>query len=79
VVGIEFFGALALLAGFAGRLAALGVGAVMVGAILESHLSVGFFMNWAGRQQGEGFEYQLLALGLAAGVLPCAPEGLWPP
>jgi putative oxidoreductase len=30
---------------------------------------MGFFMNWAGTQRGEGFEYHLLALGLAIALL----------
>jgi putative oxidoreductase len=34
-----------------------------------SHLRNGFFMNWYGNQAGEGFEYHLLALGLALVVL----------
>jgi hypothetical protein len=33
------------------------------------HLPNGFFMNWFGTQKGEGFEYHLLALGLALIVI----------
>ena len=44
---------------------ALGIAAVMVGAIALVHANVGFFMNWYGTQAGEGFEYHLLAIGLA--------------
>ncbi len=69
VIAIESVGALALLAGFASRLAALGVAAVMTGAVLTSHLAHGFFMNWDGSAAGEGFEYHLLALALAAIVV----------
>ena len=29
----------------------------------------GFYMNWSGQQKGEGFEYHLLAIGLAVAVL----------
>lgn len=65
----EFFGALALAVGLLTRVAALGIGAVMVGAVLLVHLPYGFFMNWFGQQQGEGFEFHLLALGLVAVVL----------
>jgi putative oxidoreductase len=68
VIVIEFLGAVALIVGFGGRLAAIGVGIVMVGAIYTTHLPFGFFMNWSGAQPGEGFEYHILALGLAAGV-----------
>ena len=69
VVIAEFFGALALIFGFLGRLGALGVLAVMLGAIFTIHHQVGFFMNWYGTQQGEGFEYHLLAIGMALAVL----------
>jgi putative oxidoreductase len=66
VIGIEFVAPLLLLVGLATRVAALGIGAVMIGAIATVHGSVGFFMNWSGAQAGEGYEYHLLALGLAA-------------
>jgi putative oxidoreductase len=33
------------------------------------HAKVGFFMNWAGSQKGEGFEYHILALGLSLALL----------
>jgi putative oxidoreductase len=69
VILAEFFGALALIFGFLGRLGALGVLAVMLGAIFMVHLPNGFFMNWMGNQQGEGFEYHLLAIGMALAVL----------
>lgn len=65
VIVAESFGALALVLGLGTRLAALGIAAVMTGAVLMSHLSHGFFMNWFGNQKGEGFEYHLLALALA--------------
>jgi putative oxidoreductase len=69
VVLIEFFGPIALALGFLGRIAAVGVAAVMIGAVATSHLPFGFFMNWSGTQGGEGFEYHLLALALTAIVL----------
>lgn len=65
----ESAGALALVLGFAGRLMAFGIAAVMVGAVLMAHLPHGFFMNWSGTAAGEGFEYHLLALALAAVVI----------
>lgn len=69
VLAAEFAGGLMLIFGFLTRLAALGVGCVMLGAIMLVHGKVGFFMNWAGMQKGEGFEYHLLALGLAIALL----------
>ncbi|MES2692639.1 MAG: DoxX family protein [Verrucomicrobiota bacterium] len=65
----ESLGALALIAGFGTRLAALGVGAVFAVAIATVHASHGFFMNWAGNQKGEGIEYFILGLALVAIVL----------
>lgn len=65
----ESLGALALIAGVGSRVAALGVAAVMAVAIGTVHLGHGFFMNWTGAQGGEGFEYHLLALALAAIVV----------
>lgn len=72
VVAAESVGALALVAGAASRVTALGIAAVMVGAVVTVHLPNGFFMNWAGAQAGEGFEYHLLALALA---LPLIVKG----
>lgn len=69
VITIEFAGSLALLAGAATRLAASGVIAVMIGAIVKVHAANGFFMNWFGAQAGEGFEYHLLVIGMAAALL----------
>ena len=65
----EFAGALGLITGLLTRVAALGIASVMIVAILTAHLSNGFFMNWYGNQKGEGFEYHLLALGIAFAVL----------
>ena len=61
----ESLGSLALLVGFFGRFMAFGIAMIMLGAIFMVHLQNGFFMNWFGTQKGEGFEYHLLALGLA--------------
>jgi putative oxidoreductase len=68
-IAAEFLGALALIAGVGSRIAAFGIAMVMIVAALMVHVSNGFFMNWTGAQGGEGFEYHLLALALAAIVL----------
>lgn len=65
----ESFGAVALIAGLLGRFCAFGITVIMLGAIFLGHLQYGFFMNWFGKQQGEGFEYHLLAIGLGLIVL----------
>lgn len=64
----ESVGGLMLLAGLGTRVAALGVGAVMLVAA-TMHWSNGFFMNWFGQQKGEGVEFHLLALGIAGALL----------
>ena len=69
VIASESFGSLALLLGLGTRLAAFGAAATMIGAVLTTHLKVGFFMNWFGNQPGEGLEYHLLALALALPLL----------
>lgn len=68
-IAAEFAGALALVLGLFSRAAALGIASVMSVAILTAHASNGFFMNWYGSQKGEGFEYHLLAIGLALIVM----------
>lgn len=65
----EFAGSIGLIVGCLGRVAALGIATTMVVAIFMVHLSNGFFMNWHGNQEGEGFEYHLLAIGLALIVM----------
>lgn len=65
----EFAGSLGLIVGLFGRVAAFGIACNMVVAILIVHGANGFFMNWFGTQKGEGFEYHLLAIGLALIVM----------
>lgn len=68
-IAAEFAGSIGLILGCFSRIAALGIGTNMVVAILTVHQANGFFMNWYGSQKGEGFEYHLLAIGLALIVL----------
>ncbi|HYZ88969.1 MAG TPA: DoxX family protein [Myxococcales bacterium] len=69
VMAAEFGGGILLIIGLLTRLAAIGIGCVMVAAVLMVHSKVGFFMNWGGVQKGEGFEYHILALGLCIALL----------
>lgn len=69
VICTEFFGGLGLIVGLLTRIAALGIGVEMIGAIFMVHMPNGFFMNWAGNQKGEGFEYHLLAIAMCAALL----------
>ena len=64
-IAAEFFGGLGLIFGLLTRIAAFGIAVNMVVAVLTVHMHVGFFMNWAGTQKGEGFEYHLLVLAMA--------------
>jgi putative oxidoreductase len=76
VIAIELVGSAALIVGAGGRLAAAGIVAVMVGAVATAHAGHGFFMNWGGNQAGEGFEYHILAIALAA-VVMIQGSGAW--
>jgi putative oxidoreductase len=69
VILAEFLGGLGLMVGFLSRLAAVGILAAMLGAIIMVHYAYGLFMNWAGEQKGNGFEYHLLAIALALVVI----------
>jgi putative oxidoreductase len=68
----EFFGGLGLVAGILPRFSAASVIVIMLGAIGMVHGKVGFFMNWAGQQAGEGYEYHLLAI---SALLPIVIAG----
>jgi putative oxidoreductase len=65
----ESFGSVALLVGFLTRFTAASFGVIMLGAVTMVHLPHGFFMNWSGKQQGEGYEYHLLVIGIAVALL----------
>jgi putative oxidoreductase len=69
IICTEFFGGLGLIFGLLTRIPALGISCLMIGAIFMVHIKNGFFMNWMGTQKGEGFEYHLLAIAIAAALL----------
>jgi putative oxidoreductase len=73
----ELVAPFALLAGLGGRVAALGIVGLMLGA-LSTHVANGFFMNWFGSLPAgqEGFEYHILALALA-GTVALEGSGAW--
>jgi putative oxidoreductase len=75
-VAAEFAGAIALILGLFTRVAALGIAANMLVAVAMVHWQYGLFMNWAGNQKGEGFEFHLLAIGVAV-VLIIRGGGKW--
>lgn len=72
----ESIGSLGLIAGLFTRFTAASFVVIMLGAILTVHLPQGFFMNWFGQQQGEGFEYHLLVIAMSV-VLAIIGGGKW--
>lgn len=65
----ESLGAVALIAGFFTRIAALAISVNMVVAVCLVHLKNGFFMNWMGTGKGEGFEYHILAVAIGLALM----------
>lgn len=65
----ESAGVLALLAGIFTRVAALGIAVNMIICAAGNHLKNGFFMNWMGKQQGEGFEFHILAVAISLALI----------
>lgn len=68
-IAAEFFGGIGLILGLLGRIAAFGILCNMLVAIFKVHAGNGLFMNWTGKQHGEGFEYHLLAIAIALAIL----------
>jgi putative oxidoreductase len=73
----EITAPVALILGFGGRIAALGIIGLMLGA-LSTHFPNGFFMNWFGNLPAgqEGFEYHIIAIALA-GTVALQGSGAW--
>jgi putative oxidoreductase len=65
----EFFGGLSLIIGFLTRFTAASLAIIMLGAIALVHWPHGFFMNWFGKQAGEGLEYHLLFIAICAALV----------
>ncbi len=76
VIIAESFGSVGLIIGLLSRVAAFGIACVMVSAIYLVHWPHGFFMNWSGKQAGEGFEYHLLVLAICFALM-VAGAGKW--
>jgi len=69
VIAGESLGAISLIVGFLARFSAAAITLIMLGAIFMVHGPHGFFMNWFGANEGEGFEYHILAIGLGLIVI----------
>jgi putative oxidoreductase len=65
----ESAGSLGLLTGFLTRIAAFGIACNMAVAVALIHWRNGFFMNWFGKQKGEGFEYHILVIAIALALM----------
>jgi putative oxidoreductase len=65
----ESVAAVALIAGFFTRIAALAISVNMLVAVALVHWKVGFFMNWMGTGKGEGFEYHILAVAVGVALM----------
>lgn len=69
----QFFGGLGIVVGVLTRFSAASIAVIMVGAIVKVHLVNGFFMNWFGKQAGEGYEYHLLVIAMCVVLLITGP------
>ena len=69
IILAESLGMIALVFGLFSRVLSASLILIMVGAIVTTHAEFGFFMNWSGAQDGEGFEFHLLVIALASVVL----------
>ena len=66
----EFLGGIALIVGFLGRPAAIGLIIVMLVAIAKVHSANGFFVNWSMQPgKGHGFEMNFALIAMALAVL----------
>lgn len=75
VIIIEFFVPLFLLVGLGSRIGGLLLAIIMFGAMFY-HTQHGYYMNWYNAQEGEGFQFHLLAIGTAV-ALVVSGGGKW--
>lgn len=69
IIVVEFFGSIGLVVGLFTRVAAMAI-AINIGICAYiNHLRYGFFMNWFGKQAGEGYEYHILVLGICFALI----------
>ncbi len=70
IILAELVGAIGVILGAGTRFMAFSIFLTLGGAMfLGGHVNNGFFMNWFGAQAGEGMEYFILVLGLAAALM----------
>ena len=66
---IETLGSLFLAFGILTRLCAMAIGTSITICMFMHHVQNGFFMNWFGKQQGEGIEYHILVIGIVLALV----------
>lgn len=69
VIISDSLGSLGLITGLLTRFSAAAAFLVMLGALVLVHWPNGFFMNWGGAARGEGYEFHLLAMAMAASLV----------
>jgi putative oxidoreductase len=69
VIVAEFFGSLGLIFGCFSRIAAFGIAVDMTVAAITTTSKFGMFINWAGKQKGEGMEFQFLMIAMALAIM----------
>ncbi|HEX3467265.1 MAG TPA: DoxX family protein [Candidatus Elarobacter sp.] len=73
VIGVEFIGPILLVLGIITRIAALGIAIDMACAAILVHAPNGFFMNFTGKQAGEGVEFFVLLVGIGLALTVTGP------
>jgi len=69
VIAAEFFGSIGLILGFLSRIAAFGLAIDMAMAAILVTSKFGMFINWGGKQKGEGMEFQFLFIGMMLAIM----------
>jgi len=65
----EFLGSLGLILGLFSRVAAFSIAVDMTVAAITVTSKFGMFINWAGKQKGEGMEFQFLMIAMALAIM----------
>ena len=73
IILAETLGMVSLISGLFTRFMSASLIVIMVGAIVTMHFDYGFYMNWGGASKGEGFEFHLLIIVMAAVSLLFGP------
>jgi putative oxidoreductase len=68
-IAAEFLGSIGLFLGLLTRVAAFAIAVDMAVAVYLVHLKFGFFVNWSGKQPGEGFEFHILVFAIALALM----------